>query len=116
MRHKSAKPAHQGVDFRTSIFRTLCLHVGVYLETVKREVGKMGLVRRGHVLAIEVSFLPVLDMTRQNWLGKERALAALQSKGSTFEKWATRVLGLGIAVEKLQPEVQIRFDLKIIFT
>ena len=76
----------------------------------------MGLVCRGRVLAVEVGFLPVLDTTRKNWLGKKRALTALQSDGSTFEEWAAGVLGLGIAIEKLQPEVQIRLDLKIIFS
>ena len=84
MRYKSAESSHQGVDFGASIFRALSLHIGVDLEIVRREVGKAGLVRRGRVLAIEVSFLPVLDMTWQNRLGKERALAALESNGSTF--------------------------------
>ena len=76
----------------------------------------MGLVCRGRVLAVEVGFLPVLDTTRQDWLGKERALTALQSNGSTFEEWAARVLGLGIAIEEFQKEVQIRLDLEVILT
>ena len=115
MCNKSAESSYQGVDLWTSIFRALCLHIGIYLETVRREVGKMGLIRRGRVLAIEVSFLPVLDLTRQNRLGKERALVVLQSNGSTFEKWATSMLRLGIAIEEFQKEVQIWFDSKIIF-
>ena len=77
MCYKSAESSHQGVDFWTSIFRALCFHIGIYLEVIRREVGKMGLVRRGRVLAVEVSFLPVLDTTRQDRLGKERALTSL---------------------------------------
>ena len=34
--------------------------------------------RRGRVLAVEVGFLPVLDMTRQDGFRKERTLTALQ--------------------------------------
>ena len=43
-------------------------------------------------------------------------MTALQSDVSTFEEWPAGVLRLGIAIEKLQPEVQIWFDLKIILT
>ena len=77
VRYKSTEPSHQGVDFRASIFRALSLHVGVHLEIVRREVGEAGLVRRGCVLAVEVGFLPVLDMTRQDGFRKERTLTAL---------------------------------------
>ena len=100
VRYKGAESSHQGVDLWTSIFRALGLHVGVYLETVRREAGEMGLVCRGCVLAVEVIFLPVLDMTRQNRFWKKRALAALQSNTSTFEKWATSMLRLGVTVEE----------------
>ena len=113
--HQVRALQEHGVDFGASIFRALSLHIGIDLEIVRREVGEAGLGRRERVLAVEVGFLPVLDMTRQDGFRKERDLAALQSNTPTFEKWASSVLRLGVAVKEFKEEVQIRLDLKIIF-
>ena len=42
--------------------------------------------------------------------------ATLKSNGATLEERAPRSFGLGVAIEKFKPEVEIGLDLEVILT
>ena len=75
--YKGAESAHQSFNLGASFLRALRLHDRSYLQAVRGEVGEARLVLRGCVLAIEIIFLSVLDMARENRLGERRTLTSL---------------------------------------
>ena len=60
--------------------------------------------------------MPVLDAVGKDWFGKDRVEAPLEGDGAALEERAPGSFGLGVAIEKFKPEVEIGLDLEVIFT